>query len=64
MRSNYVFSRQQIYNFALALSAAGMRQARVCYQIIASGFNTMKNQPWHGGISWCFGPPHESGREW
>ena len=38
MRSNYVFGRRQTYNFALALPAAGMRQARVCYPIIHSPF--------------------------
>jgi hypothetical protein len=38
MRSNYVFGRRQAYNFALALPAAGMRQARVCYPIITRLF--------------------------
>ncbi len=38
MRNSYVFGRRQAYNFALALPAAGMRQARVCYQTITYPF--------------------------
>jgi hypothetical protein len=38
MRSNYVFGSRQTYNFALALPAAGMRQARLCYLIVTRPF--------------------------
>jgi hypothetical protein len=60
MRSNYVFGRRQTYNFALALPAAGMRQTRVCYQIITHLFIMkirLDTEEYHGKLTPCFYGP-------